>query len=152
MKTYSKFQFGWLITFIFIPVLILSSLAYVYQWGNHPMDLGSYILLLVILGGCILLFFGMNVSVDESYIKIYYGIGILSKKIKIDTIETVKIVRNPWYYGLGIHFIPHGMLYNISGRNAVELNFRNSNKIIRIGTLHPGDLKNAIQANLIHKK
>lgn len=152
MKTYSKVQFSWLLPVIFIPFFVFSYLAYRNQWGNNPMDLGGYILLQVILAACILLFFRMKVVVDESHIKISYGIGLISKTIKTKTISESKIVRNPWYcYGWGIHFIPHGMLYNISGRNTVELKFKNSKEIIRIGAAHPEDLKNAIEANLFPK-
>lgn len=115
------------------------------------MDWGAYIVLQIILGGCVLLFFGMRVAVDETKIKISFGIGLISKTIKIGEVKSTEIVRNPWYYGLGIHFIPHGMLYNISGRNAVELKFKNSKKLIRIGTANPQELKNAIEANLFPK-
>lgn len=152
MQTYAKVQFSWFLPAIFIPILVFFYLAYRYQWGNNPMDLGGYIVLQVILATCILLFFRMKVVVDESHIKISYGIGLISKKIKINTISGLKIVRNPWYcYGWGLHFIPHGMIYNISGKNTVELNFKNSKEIIRIGAAYPQELKNAIEANLFPK-
>jgi hypothetical protein len=152
MKTYSKFQFGWLLPVIFIPFLVFSYLAYRYQWGNNPMNLGSYIVLQIILVGCVLLFFGMRVTVDETKIKVSFGIGLISKTVKLAEIKSVEVVRNPWYFGWGIKIIPNGMLYNISGRDAVELKFKNSKKIFRIGTANPQDLKNAIETRLIPEK
>jgi hypothetical protein len=42
-------------------------------------------------------------------------------------------VRNPWYYGWGIHFIPGGMLYNAAGLSAIELRLTNG-RCLRIGS------------------
>jgi hypothetical protein len=151
MKTYSKFQFSWFLPAILISMLVFSHLAYRHQWGNNPMNLGSYILLQIILGGCLLLFFGINVAVDETKIKVSFGIGLISKTIKMKEIKSVEIVSNPWYYGWGIKFIPRGMLYNIAGKQAVELKFKRSKEIIRIGSAFPQELKNAIASHLIPK-
>ncbi len=151
MKTYSKFQIGWLIFIVLIPVLVISYLCFKYQWGTNPPDIVTYIILVIVFASILLIFFGMKVSVDETKIKVSFGIGLISITIKINEIKSVEIVRNPWYYGWGIRFIPHGMLYNITGKQAIELKFKNSKKIIRIGSAHPEELKNAIEANLFPK-
>jgi hypothetical protein len=54
------------------------------------------------------------------------------------------MVKNPWYYGWGIHLIPGGWLYNVSGWEAVELQMKNGNKY-RIGTDDPQGLMDAIR-------
>jgi len=53
-------------------------------------------------------------------------------------------VKNPWYYGWGIRFTPHGWLYNVSGLHAVEIELKNGKKY-RIGTDVPENLEKAIR-------
>lgn len=149
MKTYSKFQTGWLIIITFTPILILMYLSYKYQWGNNPLNLTAFIILEIIMAASLLLFYGLRVSVDDTKIKVAFGIGLISKTIRINEIKSVEVVRNPWYYGWGIRIIPGGWLYNVSGWYAVELKFKNSKKVFRIGTANPQDLKNAIESRLI---
>jgi len=52
-------------------------------------------------------------------------------------------VRNPWYYGWGVHFIPGGMLYNASGLSAVELRLTDG-RVVRIGSAKPETLAAAL--------
>jgi hypothetical protein len=57
------------------------------------------------------------------------------------------VVKNPWYYGWGIHLTPSGWLYNVSGFWAVELQMKNGKKY-RIGTDDPEGLVQVIQDKL----
>jgi hypothetical protein len=45
-------------------------------------------------------------------------------------------VRNPWYYGWGIRFISNGMVYNVSGFDAVEIALADGRRV-RLGTDEP---------------
>jgi hypothetical protein len=53
-------------------------------------------------------------------------------------------VTNPWYYGLGIHWTPHGILYNVSGFSAVEVRLF-PGTTFRVGTDEPDQLCAAIR-------
>jgi hypothetical protein len=81
----------------------------------------------------LLLFATMTVVVDDSGIEARFGIGVVRKRVPFDRIRSCQVVRNPWYYGWGIHFFPGGILYNASGLSAVELQLTNG-RYVRIGS------------------
>jgi len=64
---------------------------------------------------------------------------------------TIDTVKNPWYFGWGVRFIPNGMLYNITGTAAIELKFKHTNKVFRIGSKDPWKLKQEIEKRLSAK-
>jgi hypothetical protein len=103
-------------------------------------------LVLVVLGVAILLllFATMTVIVDDSAVQARFGIGIVRKRVPLDRIRACRAVRNPWYYGWGIHFIPGGMLYNASGLGAIELQLTNG-RVVRIGSDEPDALAAAVR-------
>jgi hypothetical protein len=65
------------------------------------------------------------------------GIGLVSRKYRIEEIKSCKAVKNPILAGVGIRLISNGWLYNVSGSYAVELAFKNRKSIVRIGTDQP---------------
>jgi len=79
---------------------------------------------------------------------ISYGIGLIKIRIQQKEIESTKLVRNHWYYGLGIRVIPNGILYNAHGLDAVELTFKGKRNIIRISSLDCKKLKIEIDKRL----
>lgn len=134
-------QFGWFVIVLMLAVLAFLSSCYFFQWGTNPINLTGYIGLSILFLVCFLLFFKMKTVLDDSHINISYGIGLIQKKIKLDGVKAVRVVRNRWYYGLGIKILKNGTLYNIHGLNAVELELKKKPKIIRIGTGDPQKLK-----------
>ena len=85
----------------------------------------------------------LTVKIDEQFVYIKFGIGLINKKFKINEIESCHIVKNHWYNGWGIRLIPGGWLYNVSGYMAVELIMKNGKKY-RIGTDEPENLQVSI--------
>ena len=134
MIKYKRFQFGWVITLIFLIFIIWMTLAYIYQWGNNPVDSTGYIFFLILFGGILSAFYGMTVIVTDNQIKIKFGIGLITKKIDLSQVKSATAQSYPIYYGYGIRFIPNGILYNVSGTHAVELKFKNKSRVIQIGT------------------
>ena len=55
-----------------------------------------------------------------------------------------RAVRNPWYTGWGIRLGPGYVLWNVSGRGAVELDLA-SGRRFRVGTDEPAALVSAIE-------
>lgn len=91
------------------------------------------------------IFSTLTVLAGADIIRIRFGpIGLIQKSWPISEIASVTTVINPWYYGWGIHRTPHGPLYNVSGRNAVEILLFSGNTF-RIGTDEPEALKTAIE-------
>ncbi|PKK81502.1 MAG: hypothetical protein CVT47_02075 [Thermoplasmata archaeon HGW-Thermoplasmata-2] len=89
----------------------------------------------------------LTVSVNGDAIEIRFGIGTIRKKFLLDDIESCAAVKNPWYYGWGIHRIPRGWLFNVSGFDAVEIRMKDRRRY-RIGTDEPGELENVIRQRI----
>jgi len=90
-------------------------------------------------------FSSLEVIVDEEYVRIKFGYGLYKKKFARREIESVRVVRNPWYFGWGIRqwLWPKMWIYNVSGLDAIEIKMKNGN-IYRIGTDEPQRLEQAI--------
>ena len=80
-----------------------------------------------------LFFHKLTVKVSNDYLYLAFGIGIIHRKINLQSIEKVEAVQNRWWYGYGIRYTPHGWLWNIQGLDAVELTYTNG-KCFRVGT------------------
>ena len=138
---YKETQFGWFVIVLMLAVLTNLSFCYFFQWGTNPISLTGYIGLSILFLICFLLFFKMKTILTDLHINISYGVGLIQKKISLDQVEAVRVVRNRWYYGLGIKILKNGTLYNIHGLDAVELDIKKQNTIIRIGSGDPQKLK-----------
>jgi hypothetical protein len=57
-------------------------------------------------------------------------------------------VKNSFIYGIGVHMVPSGWLYNVSGKYAIELSFKSNNKKIRIGTDKPDEISHIINKQI----
>lgn len=90
------------------------------------------------------LFGSLTVRVDSREVVARFGIGPIRKTIPVAEVAAAKPVRNSWWYGWGIRLTPHGWMYNVSGLDAVEVEFRDG-KRFRIGTDEPERLASAIE-------
>ena len=91
------------------------------------------------------LFHSLTVKVSSNEIVLAFGIGLIRKHFRTHDIQKVDIVRNRWYHGWGIKRVRGSWLYNVSGFDAVEIQF-SSGRRIRIGTDEPKALLAAIQS------
>ena len=103
----------------------------------------SYRVLSALAVGAVL-FSSLTVCVDSEEMRFYFGPGFWKKRIALRDIEHARVVRNAVIYGWGIRYTPHGWLYNVSGRRAVELVLR-SGKALRVGTDEPEALRQALR-------
>jgi hypothetical protein len=145
MKFFKEFTFSWLVVSLIFSLFLFFTSFFFFNVGDNPMQT---ILYPIITGICliiILLFYGMTTTIDAESITISFGIGLIKKKINLANIESVREVENPWYWGWGIRMIPNGTLFNISGSKGIELKFKNTDKIIRIGSKDPETLKKEIE-------
>lgn len=145
---YKETQYGLVMNIIFIILFFAFIFLYIFEYGDNPMPLSGLLIIMLVFFSIILLFFKLTVSIEGDYLRVVFGIGIINKSIKISEIHSATKVRNKWYYGWGIKFIPNGILYNISGFDAVELKFKNKSSIIRIGVKPNSQLYNKIQERL----
>jgi hypothetical protein len=126
-------------------ILLILTTSYLFGlvWVT-VMVLGILILVLAICST-------LTVTVTEDTLRIRFGpVGLIRKSWPLADIVSVMAVTNPWYYGWGIRFTPHGPLYNVSGYGAVEVRLI-SGKTFRIGTGEPDALCTAIEKAMVKK-
>lgn len=100
---------------------------------------------LVVLVVVLALFSSLTVVVDDEALRTAFGPGLLRHAWPLDHIRGWQAVRNPWWYGWGIHLTPNGWLYNVSGSEAVEVVLSDDRRR-RIGTNDPAGLMAALEA------
>lgn len=141
--TYKHTQIGWLILAVCVGIVILFQLL---PTPHAPRGILLPVITLVALS-IVALMGSMGVEVDESLVRVKFGVGLIRKSLRLDEIATCRPVRNRWWWGWGVRLIPGGWLYNVSGLDAVELVMKNG-KVFRIGTDEPLALSEFIQARL----
>lgn len=141
MQSYKHTQIG-TIMIIGLGSGILLTLYYLIQFPSGPAKtITALISALLIL--CLLLFWSLTVEINTDHIHVYFGFGIIHRRIPFTSIKQVNVVRTPWYYGWGIRPAPHGWMFNVSGFGGVELVFKD-NQRFRIGSDQPKQLYNAL--------
>ncbi len=119
-------------------------LGYLVYRSHQPGPLAPLTVLLL----AAVLFWRLTVELDDEFIEVRFGPGVIRKKWRLSEIESCGTVRNRWWHGCGIHWIgKKTWLFNISGLDAVELCMKDG-KIFRIGTNEPRKLSDLIQGKL----
>jgi len=101
----------------------------------------------IIVGVSSLLFCSLTIRITKDKITWFFGPYFWKKKLKLEEIHSVKIIRTKWYFGFGIRLVSSGWLYNVSGLDAVELTLKDGTTI-SLGTNQANELQNAINAKL----
>jgi hypothetical protein len=110
-----------------------------------PGTMGQYgILVTAIVFIVLRMFSSLNVIVTPLEVRASFGPGWIKRRIPVSSIISAKAVQNSWLMGWGVRVIPHGMMFNVSGLDAVELELR-SGGVFRIGTDEPERLELAIR-------
>ena len=145
MTTYKHRQFGTLMIVGLGSGIIMTLLILLQSEPEPAKTISTLIFVLLVI--CLLLFWSLTVEVKSDHVLVYFGFGIIRRKIPLANIQQVNVVRTPWYYGWGIRPAPHGWMFNVSGFGGVELIFP-KNERFRIGSDQPGRLAEAIQAQM----
>ena len=98
---------------------------------------------LAALAACLVLFTTLTVRIGDGVLAVRFGPGFPRRTIRLADIASARAVRNHWLSGYGIHRVGSGWLYNVSGRDAVEVELRGG-RSIRIGTDEPEELLRAL--------
>jgi len=89
----------------------------------------------------------MRVTVTGGRLVAAFGSGRPHREVNLVEARAVRQVRNRWWYGWGIRWIPGGSMYNVWGLDAVEFEFENG-KIFRVGTDQPEKLLAAVSSEV----
>jgi hypothetical protein len=144
---YRHTQIGWMILGTCGGIALWFGFVALLQ-GRHdpsaamPMALPCLFLLVIAV-----LFGTLTVQVDDQQLLLWFGPGLIRKRIRLADVSTCETVRNPWPAGWGVRWIGSGWLYNVSGLDAVQFSMRNGT-VYRIGTDEPLRLDAAISARL----
>ena len=110
-----------------------------FQW--EPVVVAALLLAMMVL------FATLTVELHDNVLELRFGPGVIRKRIELANIASCEVVRNAWIYGWGIHLTPHGWLYNVAGRSAVQI-VTKEGTTFRIGTDDPDNLAQAIRRSL----
>lgn len=117
-----------------VPLLLIRSLDAV----AIVVTAGVLLILVLVLGAS-----RMTVTVDMAGVDVGFAFGWPRRYVAMERVTEVSVVRNRWFFGWGIRFVPHGWLWNVWGLDAVELRL-DSGRVFRIGTAEPNELAAAI--------
>lgn len=116
-------------------IVIFIGIASFFVWGlanaglSGPVFLVGLLIFSLICG----VFSTLTTRVTNDKVEWHFTLGFLRKAVALNQIKSAKIVRNKWWWGLGIRFTPNGWLYCVSGLDAIMLRLENGHKI-SIGT------------------
>ena len=128
MKQYKHTQIGYFLIIVFSVTLILVG-TLVFRTNFTP----GLLVVFAFMVFCMATFSRLTVEVDDQAIDLRFGMGVIRKRFLLKDVKAHRAVKNPWYYSWGIHVIPNGLIFNVSGSEAVELQMKNGRKY-RIGT------------------
>ena len=135
---YKHTQRGWLgVPFVGFGLIVII-VVIIASGGSDSGDLGWILAwttaLLVMILLVVLHFSRLTVTVDDTAVTAGFGFIDRPKRvIRYDEVVSVERVRNKWWYGYGVRWIPGGSMFNVQGNDAVELTYTDGRKF-RIGT------------------
>ncbi len=94
------------------------------------------------------MFYQITVTVDDQQLMFTMGTGLIKRTYPLNQIESCKAVRNRWWYGWGIRYFPGGILFNVTGLDAIELKLKKKRSVVRIGTKIPQELSDFVNAKI----
>jgi hypothetical protein len=137
-KTYTQIGY-FLIISIIVGFLILIA-SFIFAEPEKPNERWLFLLSAFLLALPMLAFYKLDVIIDDYKVTLIMGIGIFKKEFNLNEIISCVPVKNSIFYGIGIRRIPHGWLYNVNGRKAIELTFKDRKNKIRIGADRPDEV------------
>lgn len=94
-----------------------------------------------------LTFATLTVTVDDTEIRVVFGVGLVRKTIDLADVLKCEPVGIRALWGWGLHWTPAGWLYNVGGRDAVRVVLA-LEKAVVIGTDDARGLAAAIDARI----
>ena len=93
------------------------------------------------------LFTSMTVVVTDDDVAWHFGPGIVERRLSIADIRAVRVVRLPWYSGIGIHLTANGWLYNVASGPVVQIE-RQDGGCVNVGSPEPAAVRDVIAARM----
>ena len=128
-------QFGWFTVF----ALTAMAVWFAFVAALSPGDRGEFQSIFLMIAALQLAFYQLTTIVTESTLTVRYGVGLLAFRFPLSEIKQVSERTVPWYAGYGIRWVGDAWLFNVSGRDAIEVTFDSGRKVW-VGTDDPDGL------------
>ena len=128
-------QFGWFTVF----ALTAMAVWFAFVAALSPGDRGEFQSIFLMIAALQLAFYQLTTIVTESTLTVRYGIGLLAFRFPLSEITQITERSVPWYAGYGIRWVGDAWLFNVSGRDAIEVTFASGRKVW-VGTDDPDGL------------
>lgn len=146
MKRKKYTQFGAVSVVILLPFFLLFAVLTIKSVLANSPNLYIFGILVLTFLICLLTFYKLTITIDNTHLSFKLGIGLVSKSYKIEDLSSCSSVTNSALYGIGIRMLPSGWLYNVSGLKAIELRFKHKTSVVRIGNNKPDEISLLIQS------
>jgi hypothetical protein len=103
--------------------------------------------LFAVVAAVAFLFGALEVSVDDTEIRIVFGVGIVRKTIRLADVVRCDVVPVKVLWGTGVHWTPSGWLYNVGGGAGVRVELARERAAV-IGSDDAGGLAAAISTRI----
>jgi hypothetical protein len=130
------------------PVLLFCIAMLFISGIDEPITVIIFTLIILTIIVCLLIFYKLTIIIDDTHLTFTMGIGLVRKSYPLSEIDSCKPVKNNVLSGVGIHMTSAGWLYNVSGKYAIELSFKNHNRKVRIGTDKPDEISTVINKQI----
>jgi len=111
--------------------------------GSDP----ALVTITALVGLLLVVFSTLTVIVRDQVLDVFFGPGLIRRRIPLRRIRDVREVQTPWYYGWGIRLTPSGWLWNVSGMAGVEVQFDDGHRF-RIGSDEPDKLVEVLRREI----
>jgi hypothetical protein len=134
MKNKVLFNDRQIFYFSIIPALlcfVMLTVFYVLEIGEgaKKVTLVPYLFGISVFLFVVLISYSLNIKIDNQFLYITFGLGLIHKKIAIESIEVQKeFVNVRWYYGVGLRFSNFGTIYNVKTGEGIRLKLKNKKK------------------------
>lgn len=152
MGTKKFTQIGTISLIVLIPILVFSLIMIITSGFKDLIIVSVFGFIALTMVICLLIFYKLTISLDDSSISVRLGVGLVTKKYMFSDIQSCNTVRNDPLLGIGIRIIPGGRLFNVSGLNAIELTFKNKKSKVRIGTDKPDEIAEILSGKITVEK
>jgi hypothetical protein len=146
-ERYRHTQTAWMLIVVIVAVVLAEFTIVMFSGPQDTVSLALSGAVVAVAAVMVALFSTLTVVVDDQAVRLWFGLGSLRRDVMIDEVTAARRVRNSWHAGWGVRAIPGGRLYNVGGRDAVELELDNG-RVVRVGTDQPDALLAAVKAAL----
>jgi hypothetical protein len=126
-------------------VILVAALGIFALGPRSPLPVTLSVAVLLIISGVLLS--SLTVEISDGELRFHFGPGFWQKRFALTEVAAADVTRSSWWEGWGIRITPRGMLYNVSGTDAVEVKLRSGQRF-RIGTDEPEALAQALRMSI----